>query len=142
MKLILVLLFLFSGFCNANDVMYYDSKYKELKVGVSTLSDIKNRFGRPKHEKPNSNNVKYYYRDFDVTIGDETGKINTIIIFDRSFRDKNNIKVGHSRSRVQKALRFKSSKQVMTDKSNGIVYWFDMDENKVSKIVLAHKLKR
>ena len=80
----------------------------------------------------------YYYPKSDVMIDDDTGKVNSIIIYDRNFGDQNNIKVGYSERRVEEMLKYKTAERYIKDIYNIIMYWFDIKDNKVSKIVLAH----
>lgn len=120
------------------EILTHNNQYRGLKVGVSTLADVVDKFGSPTDKKINSNNVRYYYPNFHVTIQDKTGRINTIIIMTRCYQDANGIRVGFSQRVVEKAIREKRRGNAITDSIKGITYWFDQ-KNKVSRIVLAHK---
>ena len=139
MKYILFAVLALSAPFIAAEVVRYNSTFKGIQVGVSTLPDLIKRHGVPSHKTVNSNNVKYSFDRFQVTIQDKTGRVNTIIIFDPEYRDANGIRVGHSRMDVESALDAKSEHEYMIDKNNGIVYWFDY--NKVNRIVLAFEMR-
>ncbi|MGF1769348.1 hypothetical protein L4D06_18445 [Enterovibrio makurazakiensis] len=123
-----------------DDVMNYDSEYKNIKVGQSTLQSLKHHHGKAVRVVEYDNFTKYRYKKFDATINHLDGKVRTIIIFDRSYKDANYLSIGESRSKVERTLRASKSAKHLVDNENGIVYWFSDD--KVSKIVLAHQLRR
>jgi len=109
-----------------------------MQVGVNTYADVVTAFGPPQEKISYSNNVKYIYSDFHVSIQDETAKINTITIFDKNYIDLNGIRIGTSKSQLQATLKRKITRKYVTDRKRGIVYW--ISQNKVKKIVLVHQL--
>lgn len=122
------------------DYMQYDSSYKSLKVGSSTLQSLKHHHGTPLKTVEKKNFTLYRYRDFDAAVNKSDGKIRSIIIFDRRFKDRNYLQVGDRKRSVESVLRMKIDDNVAVDRVNGIVYWFKDD--RIQKIVLAHQLKR
>lgn len=140
MKNILIFLLVVFSHITYAETISYETSFRGIKVGASTLAQIIQEHGEPLAQVVNSNNVKYMYRSFHVTIQDSTGKVNTIIILDTSYTDLNGIRVGHHRSLIENKLRQKQSENHLVDIKNGIIYWFRND--KVSKIVLAHRLRK
>lgn len=137
----LFLLFVSSHSVHASDdVMNYDGEYKNIKVGQSTLQSLKHHHGKAARVVEFDGFTKYRYKKFDATINHSDGKVRSIIIFDRRYKDANYLSIGESRNKVERTLRTRKSKKYLVDKENGIVYWFSDD--KVSKIVLAHQLRR
>ncbi|MEZ8142363.1 hypothetical protein [Enterovibrio sp. FF113] len=124
----------------SDDVMNYDSEYKNIKVGHSTLQSLKYHHGKAARVVELDGFTKYRYKQFDATVNHSDGKVRSIIIFDRRYKDANYLSIGESRNKVERTLRTSKSKRYLVDKENGIVYWFSND--KVSKIVLAHQLRR
>ena len=119
-------------------IVTYQNDYKGLQPGESNLFDVVVKFGGPINKKINSNNVRYIYKDFHVTIRNSTEKINTIIIYTHKFIDKNGFRVGDTVNRL-KAIGLTINRNTATDVKKGIVYWFR--NGKIEKIVLVHKLK-
>ncbi len=140
MKNILVFLLVIISHITYAETLTYETSFRGIKVGASTLPEIIEEHGEPLAQVVNSNNVKYMYRSFHVTIQDSTGKVNTIIILDTNYTDLNGISVGDRRSMIEIKLRQKQRKNYLVDIDNGIIYWFRND--KVSKIVLAHRLQK
>jgi hypothetical protein len=136
-KLFIWCLLLTSAMAIADNISYPNS-YKDLYVGISTYSDVVKSFGAPHDKKLGSNNVKYIYSNFHVTIQDSTARINTIIIFDEAFVDPNKVKVGMPVKLLETKLNRKIARRVVTDRSKGIIYWIAND--KVIKIVLVYEL--
>ncbi|MEH6579121.1 MAG: hypothetical protein V7731_18835 [Amphritea sp.] len=135
----LLVLFLLALGAHASDTITYDSEYYGLQVGKSTAADVIDLLGYPIEKKSYSNNVKYIFNGIHVTIQDRTGRINTIIIFENDYTDTNGIWVGSNKEEVEYRLNIYIDSDVVVDKVNGIVYWFE--NGQVSKIVLAHKLR-
>jgi hypothetical protein len=136
-KLFILCLFFISSFTCA-DIRTFSNSYKGLQVGISTYLDVVNLFGVPHEKKLSSNNVKYIYSNFHVTIQDATARINTIIIFDESFVDSNKVNVGMSVELLEARLNRKVTRRYVTDRTKGIAYW--IANNKVTKIALAYEL--
>ncbi|MDP9141251.1 MAG: hypothetical protein M3O62_10720, partial [Pseudomonadota bacterium] len=93
-RLLVVALLCVSAFAEARSVYSYSSSYEGIDVGRSTLPDVIELFGEPRSKQANSNNVRYRYRDFDVTIRDDSGFVDSIITYDPLFQDVNGHSVG------------------------------------------------
>jgi len=132
----LLLMTLSASICAGETRAYYHN-FLGITPGKSTLADVIAIHESPRHKVANSNNVKYHFDGFDVTIQDTTGRANTIIIYRSDFTDPNGLSVGHSRSSVSNTLGIETSKNYLADKEKGIFYWFKNDQ--ISKIVLAHR---
>ncbi|WP_261844480.1 hypothetical protein [Aliamphritea ceti] len=138
MKLIMLsMCLLMTFYASAAQIITYDTKYKGLQVGRATIADVISVLGEPQGKKANSNNVKYIFDGVHITIQDSTGRINTIIIYDRRYVDENGLRVGAYKQDVEYALNKRISSPAITDHKNGIVYWFK--KNRVSRIVLAYQ---
>ncbi|MDD1782535.1 hypothetical protein LRP49_15285 [Enterovibrio sp. ZSDZ35] len=133
-------LLLNTGSVFAADYMYYDSTYKKIKVGSSTERSLKQFHGKALRTIEKDKFTLFRYRKFDAAVNKHDGKVRSIIIYDRSFKDRNYLKIGDSRSKVERALKKDVSGDNAIDQVNGIVYWFD--GNRIEKIVLAHRLHR
>ncbi|MBN3563189.1 hypothetical protein [Aliamphritea spongicola] len=122
--------------CGAQ-IITYESKYKGLQVGKATIADVISLLGSPHGKKANINNVRYFFDGVHITIQDSTGRINTIIIYDRQYVDANGIRVGEYKQNVEYALNKRIRNRAVADLKNGITYWFE--NNRVSQIVLAYQ---
>lgn len=123
----------------AKKIYSYSTEYKGLMVGSSTLPDVINVLGKPISKIFNSNNVNYRFDKVDVTISNATGHINTIIIYDTDYVDVNGYSVGALFDDISQNLDVRGTQAVLTEKSNGVIYWFHAE--RVSKIVYAAQLK-
>lgn len=136
--ILFLVLFCFST-VSKSDLIRYETIFEHVQVGRSTLADIIDQHGLPIDKIINTNNIKYLFDRFHVTIQDKTGRVNSIIIFDPEYKDANDISVGSSRSDVEAKFSVEAEGCYLIDELNGIVYWFENE--KVSKIVLAYKLR-
>jgi hypothetical protein len=118
----------------------YSTMFEGIQVGTSTIADIIESHGQPISKALNSNNVKYFFRKFDITIQDSTGKVNTIIIHDPNLRDPNGISVGYSDLVVEATIKEDPVNGTITDLNKGIIYW--LKNRKVKQIVIAHKIRK
>lgn len=127
------------------DVITHDNEYLGLKLGEATYTDMLAEFGPPLQKRANSNNVRYRYDGFDVTIQDKTGRLNTVIVYSTLYEDKNSHKVGDkdellkNRNYIAHNPDPSGIPKVYSDSVNGIFYW--MKDGKVHSIVLAYKTK-
>ncbi len=131
-------MFLISSAVNAREVLFFENSFRGIVPGETQLSEIIRVHGAPRGKQSNSNNVKYFFRGFDVTIQDKTGKTNTILVYDNKYVDKNGINVGTSKKSVMITLKQMTEKNYLVDKINGIIYWFEKSE--VEKIVLVYSV--
>jgi len=139
--LIIVGLILFSMFSYAREFVKYDITFKGVTVGESTLEEIVDKLGTPFDKTDNSNNVRYHFDGFDITIQNNTGRINTIIVQDPEFSDPNGIKIGTGKSAIKLFKRhITDDGNVMVDYEQGIIYWLENDA--VLQIVFAHQLPK
>jgi len=128
-----------SAVVEARSVHSYSSSYEGIEAGRSTLPDVIDLFGEPRSKQANSNNVRYRYRDFDVTIRDDSGFVDSIIIYDPLFQDVNGHSIGASFSDVERTPKAKRIGSTLFDTDNGVVYWFK--DGRVEKIVYVAKAK-
>ncbi|PKF51228.1 hypothetical protein [Enterovibrio nigricans] len=133
-------LILNTGNVFAADYMNYDSTYKNIKVGSSTERSLKHFHGKPLRTLEKDKYTLFRYRKFDAAVNKHDGKVRSIIIFDRSYKDRNYLKIGDSRKKVERALKKDVNGDNAIDRVHGIVYWFD--GNRIEKIVLANRLHR
>ncbi len=136
-SLVVIALLCASTLAAAREVRSYSSAYEGIEVGRSTLPDVIERFGEPRSKQANSNNVRYRYRDFDMTIRDSSGFVDSIIIYDPLFRDVNGHAIGASFSEVERTPDARRVGSTLFDTRNGIVYWFK--DGRVEKIVYVAK---
>jgi hypothetical protein len=140
MRQIFLILLLLCGAAQAGDgVRSYDLSYKGLQVGRATLADAVRLFGEPRSKKVNSNNVRYRFRDLDVTIKDESGMVDTLVIYDPVFRDVNGYVIGTDYADVARTTDIRKVKNTLFDRANGVVYWFK--KGRVSAIVYLAKAR-
>ncbi|KXF81620.1 hypothetical protein [Enterovibrio coralii] len=124
----------------AADYMHYDSTYKNIKVGSSTERSLRHFHGKPQRVVKKEKFTLFRYRKFDAAVNKSDGKVRSIIIYDRNYKDRNYLKIGDNRKRVERVLKKDILGDNAVDRVNGIVYWFD--GNRIEKIVLAYRLKR
>ncbi|WP_271273757.1 hypothetical protein [Aliamphritea hakodatensis] len=134
---ILCVSLLMAFYASSAQIITYDTRYKGLQVGKATIADVISVLGSPHGKKANSNNVRYYFDGVHVTIQDSTGRINTIIIYDRMYVDANGIRVGEFKRDVEYVLKKRIQAPAVSDLKNGIIYWFK--GGRVSSIVLAYQ---
>jgi hypothetical protein len=116
----------------------YGTSFEGIQVGISTIAEVIEAHGHPLKKTSNSNNVKYTFHGFDITIQDSTGKVNTIIVREPNLSDPNGIRVGYSEIVVEATVNEEPRKGTITDFNKGIIYW--LKNGKVERIVIAHKL--
>ena len=63
-----------------SELYTYNSQYQHIVTGISSIKDIENIHGQPNKVIENTNNDKYIYNDFEVTIQHSTQTVNSIII--------------------------------------------------------------
>ena len=114
----------------------FSPMFKGLEVGRSTLKDVISVLGEPTGMANNGRN--YVFNKIEMTIRPGNGGINTIIINDENFVDLNGYKIGTHYDVIKKNLNVKYPGKTLTERSNGIIYWFK--DNRVSKIVYASGL--
>ncbi|MFA6010216.1 MAG: tetratricopeptide repeat protein [Desulfobacteraceae bacterium] len=134
----------------AEEVRTYKSVYRGVEVGRTAHDDVVQVLGEPRNRSTQAGYIKLYYQDVDITVNNNTGKVNSIIIYDPSYLDSNGIRVGSSRelilSRVdeKRETTFNDGKFswiTITDFKKGISYWINAGTGKLEKIVLAHQLR-
>ena len=106
MKTFILLTFIFfAPFAKAQQLITYENSYKGIQTGKSTLVDAINAIGaHPYSELENSNNMKYFFDTFELTIQNKTGRVNTIIVIDDKYTDPNGVKIGTRKSVVQRVI--------------------------------------
>lgn len=109
----------------------YSTAYRGLQVGLATLPEVIAVLGPPQTKKVNSNNMRYAFKDVDVTMENATHRINTIIITEPGFVDVNGYFIGAAHSvlevdpRILRDNNFFSDSLI--DQANGVVYHFKND---------------
>lgn len=138
MKNIILLIFSILFFTNSwAESVFYNNEYQGIVPGRSTFVDVVSEFGITYVEKKLPKLIKYSYPEIQFTISDISGRVNTIVIFNKSYSDENGVKIGFSREKVNKLISYKISlKETIGDIDKGIIYHFNSD--KVEKIVLAY----
>ncbi len=139
MKILSLLLFLLLANSVSAELFIYEHEYFGILTGMSSQDDVTAALGEPLRKSRSSNDVKFHYSDFQVTLQNDTGKVNTIIIFDREYLDQTGIRVGFSTTVLEAVFKAKVTDNYLIDPDKGIIYWFD--KGRVSKIVLAYEMK-
>lgn len=138
---ILSVFFCIPGLCLSQETTDYHNEYKGLVVLASTMDDAISTLGNPIRKISQfKNTARYLFKDVDISVYSDRGLINSIIIYDKSYRDKNGISVGDEFEIVKHLPDIKLVKSTITDTRNGIIYWFD--NNRVTQIVLTGKLRK
>ena len=116
-----------------------------LDVSAEGIDVIIARYGQPiKISTAGSAYSKYHYSRFHVTAYKRSGRLNSIIIFSKSYVDTNGISIGDSERKLLDTipkgnLKTDSPSLYYGDMKENIVYW--LKNGRVSKIVLAAQLR-
>ena len=118
----------------------YTNNYKGIYTGISTIDDMYREMGQPVRLKKAGKGKNYRYKKVIINFpGMKNPKVNTIIIDkDYNYLDENGFKIGSSIKKVRGKLG-NGSKNTISDKKNGIIYWHD--GKRVKRIVLVKSLK-
>jgi hypothetical protein len=130
----ILILLIFSSFASA-EVKVYENTYENIRVGVTPIHELLDRFGKPTKITEYNNNIHYQFSGVKVTALKNTGRVSTISINKRSYVDSNGIKMGATKAKLESKFGLKINKNFYADQTKGIVYWLKND--RVEKIVLV-----
>jgi hypothetical protein len=109
-----------------------------IEPGQTPIHMVLEILGKPREIKEHKDNIHYLYSQVKVSALKSTGRVSTVSIMDKKYTDPNGVRVGASRSTLEREFGSISHKSYFGDMEKGIIYWFR--DGRVSKIVLAHKL--
>ena len=138
MRKLIFLLLLFSSLSFA-EVRTYDNSYNDIRVGVTPIHEVLEKFGKPKKITEYNDNIHYLFSGVKVTALKSTGKVSTISIFQKSYVDPNGVQMGITKEKLESKFGVRIGREYFSDTANGIIYW--LRGNRVNKIVLVRELK-
>jgi hypothetical protein len=123
----------------------YQTNFKGLTMGVTTLEDAKSRpdaVSGARRARPNPLvQPDLWIAKATLHFDEEDKTLSSIHIYDLGFVDINGITVGGAWSQLEKVAGKKVAQSYYIDERNGVVYWDDEGRGTVTKIVYVSSLQ-